>query len=564
MRPDSSNSRTLLLWGAGATAELGMRTTLQQSNFLRELAGDGSKDSRNGLDVRATRAIGDNGHSSAHSALAELLLILGDGNEIGGEYQITTKQQSAMRRNWDPRADEDTLQNRILELRRRYDWIALKSIINTFFPAIDRDEPDQNCLTDLFNVLDMHSQSGHGFRVQEKVFLEPTRLDGARNALKMLLVTMFFIDWHALCNSKGKRRHLQHYRKFAEVLGKRMQRRGVLLADQYRFEDPGFYMDDLSFASLNYDPIFLWLKFLAYRDLNKNDAPHVANKSCRLLMYHDMGHFVPSVRIGTGSPEYRRLAMTESAAQRLNDPEYRADSRIRMSKFLYLHGCLNWRECPNCGKLTAFMSDEWEACSPTLFPFPPLKAFTEDISPNFRIDEERMEFDRGAVDVRACVHCDTLTYLHHARVIMQSNFKTPPPPFVEEIQRDFRVVVQDAGHIVFMGYSLPRDDVDYRAFFAARRQRASSGNEEGVKCSVVVGSNAGFRHWMMPEDLRGLKCLEAHGLSPGSKETLEAARHLFGKENVRFYGGGIPEAFMDGGGVSDAAVDRLLDWESTR
>ena len=46
---------------------------------------------------------------------------------------------------------------------------------------------------------------------------------------------------------------------------------------------------------------------------------------------------------------------------------------------------------------------------------------------------------------------------------------------------------------------------------------------------------------------------------PGS--TLEAARDLFGKENVRFYGGGVPEVFMEGGRVDDDAVKRLLEWE---
>ena len=77
---------------------------------------------------------------------------------------------------------------------------------------------------------------------------------------------------------------------------------------------------------------------------------------------------------------------------------------------------------------------------------------------------------------------------------MQSNFKSAPPPYIEEIQRDLRAVVQEADHIVFMGYSLPPDDVDYRAFFAARRSR---GPERPVKCSVVVGKD-GERRWLGP------------------------------------------------------------------
>ena len=44
--------------------------------------------------------------------------------------------------------------------------------------------------------------------------------------------------------------------------------------------------------------------------------------------------------------------------------------------------------------------------------------------------------------------------------------------------------------------------------------------------------------------------------------TLVAARDLFEEENVRFYGGGIPDVFLDGGRVTDSAVDKLLTWES--
>ena len=44
--------------------------------------------------------------------------------------------------------------------------------------------------------------------------------------------------------------------------------------------------------------------------------------------------------------------------------------------------------------------------------------------------------------------------------------------------------------------------------------------------------------------------------------TLEAARGLFGKENVRFYGGGIPNVFLDVGRVTDSAVDDLPIWKN--
>jgi len=89
---------------------------------------------------------------------------------------------------------------------------------------------------------------------------------------------------------------------------------------------------------------------------------------------------------------------------------------------------------------------------------------------------------------------------------MQTNFKTPPPPFIEEVQRDLRVATQSAKHIILMGYTLPPDDVTYRAFFSARRQRRQKDGEPPVRCSVVVGCDYGDR-WHGPSDIEGLDSL---------------------------------------------------------
>ena len=161
-------------------------------------------------------------------------------------------------------------------------------------------------------------------------------------------------------------------------------------------------------------------------------------------------------------------------------------------------------------------------------------------------------WEKGEVDARACVHCQTLTYAHHTQTLMQSSFKGSPPPFLDEIKRDLRVAVQNADHIVLMGYSLPPDDVDYRAFLAARRRRDP---DNPVKCSVVSLLNKHRpQYWFGPSQWPNMD----EGEAP--RTTLEAACDLFGEENVRFYGGGIPNVFLDGGEVTDSAVDRLLTW----
>ena len=39
-----------------------------------------------------------------------------------------------------------------------------------------------------------------------------------------------------------------------------------------------------------------------------------------------------------------------------------------------------------------------------------------------------------------------------------------------------------------------------------------------------------------------------------------AAGDIFGEENIRFYGGGIPNVFLDGNAVTEAKVEKLLTW----
>ena len=113
--------------------------------------------------------------------------------------------------------------------------------------------------------------------------------------------------------------------------------------------------------------------------------------------------------------------------------------------------------------------------------------------------------------------------------------------------------------IIFMGYSLPPDDVAYHAFFAARSSRKS---RNPPKCSVVLGRDQP-PCWLRGLELDGqLKTMDK-SCPPG--RTLEAARGLFGKENVRFYGGGIPQVFLGNGNtVTESAMAQLLDWDGSK
>lgn len=554
----TTNLRTVVFWGAGATASLGMHTTAGQGQSLRELAPrpDGKEDLQN----RVRNALGDDVADQWVSALCDLLKILGDRDEAINALSVADiypEQLEAMERNWEGKG-EDSLRKRIVELRSLYDWPALVAAINICPGATSTDLT----LVDLFNLLDMHHQSGHGFPDREQTFLPPQRVIGARGGLSLLIQTLLYVDWHAKARVSD---HLQHHQDFATELGIRMQKEGRRIGAQGGpddFELDKFIVGDVDFVSLNWDPIGLWTQFVANRCLNgAPNVPRVGSSSYKLALYHDLGYFVSGPRIDkthVGSKVWQ--PMNIASARQLNDRKHGAKLRIRVSKYLFPHGCLWWRECPNCGKLSSYIGDLWETDSASLFPPPPLKAFVNESQ--FRSwcveDDERSKWRLGEVDARACVHCKTLTHAHHTPVVMQTSFKSAPPPFLEEIQRDMRVLVQEADHIVLAGYSLPPDDVSYRSFFSARTRKSGNGLNNSVppvRCSVIDLHNRYGNQWLYPDEIQ----VQDNGWFP---EVLKNAQDIFGPENVRFFGGGIPSVFLgDGTRVSARAVERLFVWD---
>jgi hypothetical protein len=201
-----------------------------------------------------------------------------------------------MRRNWQP-APAEELRRRIIDLRLTYDWPALKSVVS----ICPGSTTGKFRLNDLFNLLDMHIPPGFGVRApgrrrvssskkeSAEQFFDARRLIGAKNALLMILIASFYLDYQACIASN--QRVLRQYYEFAKVLGRRMQRQGVQLASgPGDLNQPAFYYGDLGFVSLNYDPLLLWVQFFANRQLNgSTDVPRIGSFPVPLQLFHDFG-----------------------------------------------------------------------------------------------------------------------------------------------------------------------------------------------------------------------------------------------------------------------------------
>lgn len=534
--PLKTGSETLIFWGAGATASFGMPVTIAQAKAIRELVGSDSGEKGKSLKERV-RSSGISGHERWNSLLIDLLTVLGD--DLSSEKKIgfiSDDGRDAMGRHCDERCDE-----MVVHLRTLFDWAALKEACRVC-PGMD--DADGFSLQDLFNVLDLHIASGQGFPVLEGTHLDHTRVIGAKRALQMILSTFFFIRWQeAIVDKKNT---VEKYLEFGRILGRYHQKTAVSrAASGKKFKSRDFYLGEVAFASLNYDPLCLWIQFVANQQINNSYPPHIGFPAMPVKVFHDMGVFMGTKPIDDTSDDIW-FPMNEAAAQRLNDQDY--DSRrVILNKLLFPHGCFCWRECPSCGKLSSYLGDSWNIASPSLIPPPPLRGFAKEAGINgFEADE------------RPCVHCGIATFAQHTQTVMQSNFKPRPASFLDEVKRDLRVATNSANHIVLMGYTLPPDDVDYRVFFASRINRENG--KEKPTCSVVVGHSYGDRWMESPEEIdKAMDEMKADGKeNEAPYTTLKAARSIFGKENVRFYGGGIPNVFCEGDSPSEERVRKLI------
>jgi hypothetical protein len=425
MLKNRAENENVIFWGAGATQALGIRTTHQQGQFIRSITG--VADLSASLEDRAAKALANSNTDPWRTAVIDLLRILGDGdNAYESISDISDAQFDAMRRNSGMGASDKEIRRRIVDLRLTYDWPALKSVVR----VCPGSATDEFKLNDLFNLLDMHIPSGFGFRGpagggspasvnRSPQFFDARRLAGAKNALLMLLITLFYVDYQVCVASRGA--VLQQYKDVAILLARRMQKKGLRLArDGVDLPTPVFYQGDVGFVSLNYDPILFWVQFVANRELNRSDkVPHIGSPAVPLYLFSDFGHLIPSRRIGKGEADSPWHPMNEAIAQRLNEVKTGGDHKVRPTKILFPHGCLCWRECPDCGKLSSYLGDQWDLAAVDLLLPPPLLAFRRSACPDRVSDRERDQRAKGMIDARSCLHCGTLNFANHTQVVMR-------------------------------------------------------------------------------------------------------------------------------------------------
>ncbi|GHV12938.1 hypothetical protein AGMMS49938_06510 [Fibrobacterales bacterium] len=498
-------SETTLFWGAGATAELGAPTTVQTAKSLHKLA-----DTEN------------------------LLIALKDSDL----FNDIEKPLSEFLENLE---ENKTYKN-------IYDWEALKGILE----KIPFDELNPSLyLQDIYNVIDGNLLSKQGFMVidenKENMFLNYIRLQKARNTLGMLNQCMFVCAYHN--KSIKKPQKIKQYADFAETLGILMQEEGDRLSG-FPVDKPQFYLESCAHISTNYDPVLQYIFFQANKKLNDN-PPCIGKSNRELKLFLDY-----SVLLGLKQQDGAvRYSVDESVLHRLN-PEQHGKKVIRIGKYFLPHGCINFRECENCGKVTAIFGNQWSEMAKDLYnPLP----FKNDLPQYKDPDEDRDDDKDGYKDGIKCPYCENTTLLHNAPTIYQTSYKGSHTAFLEEIQRNTKTCLVGTKHIVLMGYQLPPDDVVWRS---AIMSKINKDDKNKKYCSVVVGSK-GEDRWIEGGELRNWVNAKKEQVpykdwSDYGIHAIDSASAIFGKDCVRAYTGGIPNVYLSNGVADRLKIEDLL------
>ena len=545
---NNPHPETILFVGAGATRALAMPTSNEQAKFLWNVCDEEP------LTVTTIESSAPcfKGYGDAVALMAFVLDGGADGNRAIDWSDVRWSQGF-------PAIGKKDVDKLVRNLRRHYDWGALKLIAKAKKGCSGKLEDRENYLQEVFTLMDVCIRDGRGFEVDingEMVFLPLERIKAAYETLTLLINTMFACAWRKLIETNDGQGKLKPYRKFFHSLASLMQKEARSLVHQgCAFDKREFYQLSYSLVTTNFEPLFLWFIWMAHKEVNKGIEVRLGNpgRMLKLLM-----NFPNSVGMRKPADEDEDLSpniwfpCTEAVAQNVNNTNYTDNRVFRLGKYFPVHGMSVTRHCPKCGRLNLYMGDTWDENSKTLFPNGIIAPFRWGQEP--RTEQEKVAHNRGEYDALECHFCGALTHSYDNFMFMQTQLKQLPPSFIREATDEALADITHAKHIVLLGYSMPLDDAIWGSLLSMMSRRKDG---ERLYCSVVATHDPdGPDGWLYGERLADY--LESKNKLVKDKEKVRAINNaitVFGKDHVRAYVQGIPNVF--GSGTEDEVKNLL-------
>ncbi len=400
---------------------------------------------------------------------------------------------------------------------------------------------------ELFTMLDQLIQNNmgfNGFYEGNNVFLRMERVIGAKRCLILLIEELERVS---IQHEPGfmDEEMVKPYCQLADTLTELMAEEALYFdKENYGRDKRKFYLCSYAIISFNWDGVLLWNIFNSNK--KHNEAPEILSDGLKLNLFTDFGTQLATADISDDSFEIS-YAADESQCKAVNSTMY--PSRImRVGKFLFPHGMFGSRICPECGKYITTFGGHWDRYSTEVFG----PSVYDQLQKNWKYRTlQEQSHKRGAIE---CPYCGQITYPYDMPLVMQTLAKKKNISKLEEVKNEMGLLIKNARHIIFAGYSLPLDDIMVKTFFMT----SLSGNDKSkLKCSVVTydPDYKWDNKWLKDDEISGYLDKSTH---KGSADCIKNACDIFGINNVRVSLKGIPYIFIRDGNCQREELIELL------
>lgn len=198
-----------------------------------------------------------------------------------------------------------------------------------------------------------------------------------------------------------------------------------------------FFIADYSVINFNWDLCSLFPIIESNRILNHENDRYINKEGLpQLRMYTDFNYECASLM-----KDVPWFPFTEPAAAIANSDKHMGKRRVVLLKAFFPHGLMNSFKCPKCARHSLYLGNQLEI---------------KEVSKSIDYSKDKPLYK--------CPNCGTEISAKDFNVLVQSNFKERNS-FLEETRIKMFCELESAEKLVFIGYSMPQDDVDYRTFF---------------------------------------------------------------------------------------------------
>ena len=301
---------------------------------------------------------------------------------------------------------------------------------------------DNYTVNDIFNLIDSNLLLHNGLYC-EKNKIEFFELEECKKeVIRSLFAHFLDVIQKNQKSEKASETYNKYLRFYYELAKKELE---YTLKNGIQENERSTFISRYSIVNFNWDLYSLLPIFEANAKLN-----------------HESGHYFPiqrnpNLRVFTdfnceyaskGKANEVWYPFTEPAAHAVNSEKYSSSRRVLLTKCYYPHGAMNLFKCPSCAKHSYFLGDLT------------LKGVAESLS---------FENAEKATELCKCPYCSSVIRNYDFDILPQSNFKTRNS-YLESVRLSMISELRQAKRLIFIGYSMPNDDVDYITMFKSLRQ----------------------------------------------------------------------------------------------